>query len=103
MQKESIMGTTPIPRLIIKMSIPLIISLLVNNLYNLVDSIFVSRVSEDGNLNCGAAADAHDCAGMRAGRGAERNGIQSHGRKATGGSKKDNIGGNRHGIRSVSD
>lgn len=46
MENESIMGTTPIPRLIVKTSIPLIISLLVNNLYNLVDSIFVSRVSE---------------------------------------------------------
>lgn len=37
----------PIPTLIITTSIPLIISLLVNNLYNLVDSIFVSRISED--------------------------------------------------------
>ena len=56
MQKESIMGTTPIPRLIIKMSIPLIISLLVNNLYNLVDSIFVSRVSEDALTGISIAA-----------------------------------------------
>lgn len=47
MDNESIMGTIPIPRLIIKTSIPLIISLLVNNLYNLVDSIFVARVSEE--------------------------------------------------------
>ena len=56
MQKESIMGTTPIPRLIIKTSIPLIISLLVNNLYNLVDSIFVSRVSEDALTGISIAA-----------------------------------------------
>lgn len=53
---ESIMGTTPVPRLIIKTSIPLIISLLVNNLYNLVDSIFVSRVSEDALTGISLAA-----------------------------------------------
>ena len=44
---DHLMGTMPVPLLIVKTSIPLIISLLVNNLYNLVDSIFVSRVNED--------------------------------------------------------
>lgn len=53
---ESMMGTVPIPRLIIKTSIPLIISLLVNNLYNLVDSIFVSRVSEEALTGISLAA-----------------------------------------------
>lgn len=53
---ESMMGTVPIPRLIIKTSIPLIISLLVNNLYNLVDSIFVSHVSEDALTGISLAA-----------------------------------------------
>ena len=91
MQKESIMGTTPIPRLIIKTSIPLIISLLVNNLYNLVDSIFVSRVSEDALTGISIAAPLQMLM-IALGCGL-----------ATGGSKKDNIGGNRHGIRSVSD
>lgn len=47
METENRMGVMPVPLLIITTSIPLIISLLVNNLYNLVDSIFVSRVSED--------------------------------------------------------
>lgn len=56
MNDESIMGTIPIPRLIIKTSIPLIISLLVNNLYNLVDSIFVARVSEDALTGISLAA-----------------------------------------------
>ena len=36
-RNENLMGTMPVPMLIIKTSIPLIISLLVNNLYNLVD------------------------------------------------------------------
>ena len=53
---ESLMGTMPIPLLIIKTSIPLIISLLVNNLYNLVDSIFVSRVNEDALTGISLAA-----------------------------------------------
>lgn len=56
MKNEELMGATPIPKLIIKTSIPLIISLLVNNLYNLVDSIFVSRVSEDALTGISLAA-----------------------------------------------
>lgn len=55
-QKESIMGTLPIPKLIISTSLPLILSLLVNNLYNLVDSIFVSHVSEDALTGISLAA-----------------------------------------------
>ena len=54
--KESQMGTLPIPKLILSTSIPLIISLLVNNLYNLVDSIFVSRISEDALTGISLAA-----------------------------------------------
>lgn len=55
-RSEDLMGTVPIPLLIIKTSIPLIISLLVNNLYNLVDSIFVSHVSEDALTGISLAA-----------------------------------------------
>jgi putative MATE family efflux protein len=40
------MGILPIPRLILSMSIPIMISMLVQALYNVVDSIFVARVSE---------------------------------------------------------
>ena len=56
MDTENTMGTTPVPRLIIRTSIPLIISLLVNNLYNLVDSIFVARVSEEALTGISFAA-----------------------------------------------
>lgn len=45
--KENKMGSMPIPRLVITMAIPLMLSLLVQSLYNIVDSIFVSRISED--------------------------------------------------------
>ena len=41
------MGFAPIKRLIIEMSLPMIISMMVQALYNVVDSIFVARLSED--------------------------------------------------------
>ncbi|MGM9565758.1 MATE family efflux transporter [Evtepia sp.] len=44
--KENIMGTMPIPKLLITMSGPMMISMLVQALYNVVDSMFVSRISE---------------------------------------------------------
>jgi putative MATE family efflux protein len=47
MNKENKMGTMPIKKLIISMSLPMMISMLVQALYNVVDSIFVSRISED--------------------------------------------------------
>ena len=40
------MGTMPIPKLLITMSGPMMISMLVQALYNVVDSMFVSRISE---------------------------------------------------------
>ena len=44
--KENIMGYEAIPKLIMKLSLPLMLSMLIQALYNIVDSIFVSRVSE---------------------------------------------------------
>ena len=41
------MGTMAMPKLIINMSLPLMISLLVQSLYNIVDSIFVARLGEE--------------------------------------------------------
>lgn len=43
---KNILGYEPIPKLIIKISLPLMISMLVQALYNIVDSIFVAKVSE---------------------------------------------------------
>ena len=47
MQKENKMGIMPIKKLVITMSLPMMISMLVQALYNVVDSIFVSKVCED--------------------------------------------------------
>lgn len=43
---ENKMGVMPIPKLLISMSLPIIISMLVQALYNIVDSIFVSQIDE---------------------------------------------------------
>ena len=44
---ENKMGVMPVGRLLLSMSLPLMISMLVQALYNVVDSMFVSRLSEE--------------------------------------------------------
>ena len=46
-QKENKMGVMPVNRLLVSMSLPMMLSMIVQALYNVVDSIFVSRLSED--------------------------------------------------------
>ncbi|MCR4734453.1 MAG: MATE family efflux transporter [Treponema sp.] len=41
------MGTMPVGKLLIQISLPMMISMLVQALYNIVDSIFVARISEN--------------------------------------------------------
>lgn len=45
--RENNMGTQRISRLVLTTGIPLMLSLLINSLYNFVDSVFVSHVAED--------------------------------------------------------
>ncbi|MDE7218016.1 MAG: MATE family efflux transporter [Oscillospiraceae bacterium] len=45
--QENKMGVLPINRLLVSMSVPIMLSMLVQALYNIVDSIFVSRISEN--------------------------------------------------------
>lgn len=45
--KENPMGYALMAKLILTTGIPLMLSLLINSLYNFVDSVFVSRISED--------------------------------------------------------
>ena len=42
--KENKMGTMPVNKLLINMALPMMISMLVQALYNIVDSIFVARI-----------------------------------------------------------
>ena len=46
-RKENKMGTLPVRRLLITMSLPMMISMLVQALYNVVDSIYVAQLSEN--------------------------------------------------------
>ena len=45
--RENRMGTEHIPSLLLKMALPMMLSMLVQALYNVVDSIFVAKISED--------------------------------------------------------
>ena len=44
--QENKMGVMPVGKLVISMSLPIVISMLVQALYNLVDSVFVSMISQ---------------------------------------------------------
>ena len=46
--KENKMGTMPVGRLVINIGFPMILSMLVQAFYNVVDSIFVARISDAG-------------------------------------------------------
>jgi putative MATE family efflux protein len=45
--EENKMGVMPMKKLILNMALPMILSMLIGALYNVVDSLFVSRYSED--------------------------------------------------------
>ena len=46
-RQENKMGIMPVPKLLITMSLPMMISMLVQALYNIVDSMFVAKLSEE--------------------------------------------------------
>src|SRR5665648_798557 len=46
-KKENKMGIVPIPRLLFTMSLPAIISMSMQAMYNVVDSIFVAHIGEE--------------------------------------------------------
>ena len=52
---ENKMGTMPVKRLVLTMSLPMMISMLVQALYNVVDSYFVAKLSEDALTAVGMA------------------------------------------------
>ena len=53
--KENKMGTTPILKLLLSMAFPMIISMLIQSLYNVVDSIYVGKYSNDALTAVGLA------------------------------------------------
>ena len=59
-RKENIMGTMPEGRLLFKLALPMILSVLVSSLYNIVDSIFVGRIGQSAltAISLGAPASS---------------------------------------------
>ena len=47
LQQENKMGVMPIPRLLMGMSLPMMASMLIQALYNVVDSVFVAQINEN--------------------------------------------------------
>ena len=47
LREENKMGVMPVNKLLVSMSLPMMISMLVQALYNIVDSIFVARINEN--------------------------------------------------------
>ncbi len=58
--QENKMGVMPVNRLLITMSLPMMVSMLVQALYNVVDSVFVSYISEDALAAVGLAFPAQN-------------------------------------------
>ena len=58
--KENIMGTMSEGRLLLKLAMPMIFSVLVSSLYNIVDSIFVGRIGQNAltAISLGAPASS---------------------------------------------
>jgi putative MATE family efflux protein len=46
MEKENKMGVMPVKKLVVTMSLPIMISMLVQSMYNIVDSVFVAKLGE---------------------------------------------------------
>ena len=59
-ERENIMGTMDINPLLIKLSVPMMVSMLVQALYNVVDSMFVSYISEYALTAVGLAFPAQN-------------------------------------------
>ena len=50
MDKKEFLGTMPIGRLLVKLSIPTLVAQLINMFYNIVDRIFIGHIPETGSL-----------------------------------------------------
>ena len=48
--KKNFLGTAPISKLLLKLSIPTVIAQLINMLYNIVDRVYIGHIPGDGNL-----------------------------------------------------
>ena len=56
--RREYLTTTPVPKLILSMSVPTIISMMVTAIYNTADTFFVARVSDNPTVNTNASVFA---------------------------------------------
>ena len=76
--QENKMGTLPVGKLLISMSLPIMISMIVQAMYNVVDSIFVSRIHEDALTAVSMAFPIQSlCVALGAGMGVGINALLS--------------------------
>ena len=47
---KTFLGTEPIGKLLLRLSIPTVIAQLVNMLYNMVDRVYIGHIPTDGSL-----------------------------------------------------
>ena len=64
------MQTKPVFSLLLSMSVPMMLSMLIQSLYNIVDSIYVSRLGTDALTAVSLAASKRDL--IRSGRNRRR-------------------------------
>ncbi|MBP5158686.1 MAG: MATE family efflux transporter, partial [Lachnospiraceae bacterium] len=62
--KENKMGVMPVNKLLINMSLPMVISMLFQACYNIVDSVFVARIADDAAVAGSAGTSALVAVGM---------------------------------------
>lgn len=70
--QQDFMKTKPILPLVLSMSLPMMLSMLVNSLYNIIDSMFVAKLGEDcpdGSILDLSFTDPCDKCGCRLWRG----------------------------------
>ena len=76
--QENKMGIMPVNKLVVTMSVPIIVAMIVQALYNVVDSYFVSLVSTEALTAVGQAFSAQNLMiGMATGTGVGMNALLS--------------------------
>lgn len=95
--QENKMGVMPVGKLLFSMSLPIMISMLVQALYNVVDSMFVARVSENALTALSMVfpdSEPDDRGFCGSGRGPERGALPRAGRE--GRERREPRGDQRH-------
>ena len=92
--RENKMGVMPVGKLLVNMALPMIISMLIQALYNVVDSVYVSQISESAVTALSLAFPIQNIQiGFAVGIGVGVNSLLS---KSLGEGNRDHIDADRH-------